>query len=85
MAVGTVYHHHVHVGCHQSFDALHHVGSKSHAGAAQQPALGILCGQGILDLLFNVLDGDQAAQVEVFIHDGKLFLAGSAQDGFRLF
>lgn len=50
--------------------------------AAQQAALLVLGGVGILGALFDVLDGDQAAQLKLIVDDGQLFDAVRGQNLF---
>ena len=61
------------LGVHQRRDALEGVLGHADSRAAQQTAVLVLGGVGILDALFNILDGDQPAQHEVFVHQRELF------------
>ena len=79
MAVSRIDGNNVHLGGHQRFDPLHHVLGHTHGRAAQQTAVVILGGVGVLGALFNVLDGDQATQLALFVHDGQLFNAVGRQ------
>ena len=76
MAVCRIHDDNIHMGVDQGLHALHHIGGNADAGAAEQTSLIVLCGEGIFDLLLNILDGNQTFQIVVVIHDGEfLFLA----------
>ena len=83
MSMGGIQDDHVHLGVHQGAHAVEHVRGDSHARAAQQASLGVFCGKGIFDGLLNVLDGDQAHQVEILIYNRKLFLPCLREDLLR--
>ena len=72
----------IHAGGHQGGGTLQHVAGDADGGCAQQAPLGITGGVGILDGLFDVLDGDQALQGKVVIHQRQLFDLVGAQDLF---
>ena len=46
-----------------------HADRRAHA----QPAELVLAGVRVLDLLFDVLDGDETAQAVILVHDQELF------------
>ena len=83
--VGRVNIDHVHLRVQQCVDPLKNVVGYAYRGAAQEPAFGILGAVGILACLLNILDGNQAAQVEVLIHDRKFFNPVGGQDFLGLF
>ena len=85
MSVRGIQNHHVHLRIHQSAHAVKHVRRDSHAGSAQQPSLRVFCGKRIFNRLLNILDGDQAHQVEILVHDRKLFLSRLCQDFLSFF
>ena len=70
----------VHLGVHQRGHALHHIAGDAHGGGAEQAALASLAELGYLLGLLNVLDGDQAAQHVVFVHQRQLFDAVLGQN-----
>ena len=80
MPVSGIHDNHIHLGIHKRLHTFQAVGCNSDGRAAEQTPLGILRGRRVLDLLLNVLDGDQPFQVAVFIHDRKLFLSCLCKD-----
>ena len=64
----------------ESGDTIHHVGSDTNSSTAEQTALGILSGVGILNLLLDILDGDKTAETTFFINDGELLFTSSAEN-----
>ena len=85
VAVRGVHDDAVHLGGNQRCHTVHHIRGDADRCAAQKTPLGVLGGVRVFDLLFDVLDGDQALEVEIVVHDGQLLLAGLAQDPLRLF
>ena len=85
MSVRGIQNHHVHLRVHQGAHAVKHVCRDSHAGTAQQPSLGVFCGKRIFNRLLDILDGDQAHQIEILVHDGKLFLPRLRKNFLRFF
>ena len=83
--MGAVQYDHIHLCIHQSRHSLQHIGCDSHSGAAEQPSLLVLCRQGVFYGFLDVFDGDEAFQIEVLVHDRKLFLPGLCQNLLRLF
>ena len=75
----------VDLGGDERGDALHRVGRPADGSAREQAAVFIARGVGVLDALFDVLDGDQALEVALFVDDGQLFDAVLAQNFLRLF
>jgi hypothetical protein len=57
---------------HERFDALLGVAADAHRRAAQQAFAAVIGGVGIVLLLLDVLDGDQAAQCEAVVHHQHL-------------
>ena len=47
------------MGSNQGIDTLHHVSGDTDTGTAEKTSLIILCRKRILDLFFNIFDGDQ--------------------------
>ncbi len=69
VTVGGVDHQHVHAGRDQQFDALFVALADADSGAHEQLALRIFRGQRVFVRLLDILDGDQAAQLEVIVDD----------------
>ena len=63
MPVRTVKHNDIDLCRHKRLHAVKHIRRDADARAAQQPSLRILCGERILDRLFNVLDCDQSLRL----------------------
>ncbi len=84
VAVSGVDHQHVHVLGDQLLRPFQEVAGGADGRAHAQPALGILGGVGILDLLLDVLDGDQALQGVIVVHHQQLFHAVPVQNLLRL-
>ena len=72
--------HDVHMCLHQLADTVQNVCCHTNACTCKQPALGILCAVGVLDLLLNILDGDKSLQMAFLVDDRKLFLARLSED-----
>ncbi len=90
MAVGGIHHQHVDTGGNQCVDPLVGLGAGAHGGAHPEPALLVLAGVGELFGLVDILDGNQAAQVEPVVDHQHLFDAVPVQQrldlvGFRAF
>ena len=71
---------HIDLRIYQCFDALKHVVRHAHRCAAQQPAVTVLGAVRILGSFFDILDGDQSAQVTVPVHDRQLLDTVGSQD-----
>ena len=80
VAVGGVQAQHVHAGLHQGGHPVQHVGGGADGGAHQQAALLVTGGVGVHLGLLDVLDGDEALQTEVLVHDGQLLDLVLAED-----
>ena len=65
VAVRGVHDDHVHAGLHQRVDARLAIRGHAHGGGAQQAALGVLGRVGVRAALLDVLDGDQALELEL--------------------
>ena len=78
--MGRIQGQHVGTGLHQGGHAVQHVGSDADGGTHQQAALLVTGGVGVHGGLLDVLDGDQALQAEVLVHDGQLLDLVLAQD-----
>ena len=74
----------IHLLFDEGGDALHRIGGSADRRADEKTAVLISCRVGVLDALFDVLDRDEALQVPVFIDDGKLFDAVTAQNLLRI-
>ena len=81
--MGGINDEHVYMRLIQSFHPVHDVGGNAHGGSAEQSALRILRGQRVLNLLLDVLDGNQAFQLKILIYNRKLLFSGFCQDLFR--
>ena len=84
VAVGGVEADGVHFGVDQRGDAVHHIAGDANGGGAEQAALAVLGGVGVLLGLLDVLDGDEAAQHVVFVHQRQFFDAVLGEDLARL-
>ena len=84
VAVGGIQHESVHAHAHQRGGAVENVVGDAQRGGAQQAAGGVLGGIGILENLFDVLDGDEALELVILVHDGQLFDLVLLQDGLGL-
>ncbi len=72
MAVGGVQHQHVDRSCDQGGRPGLEVGAHAHRRCHPQPAEVVLGGVGVLDGLGDVLDGDEALELEVVVDDQQL-------------
>ncbi len=63
--------------CRYSVEA---VCGNSYSCTAEESSLLILSGERILDLLLDILDGDESLEVEIIINDGELLLASLCKD-----
>ena len=68
----------------QRFDPLFPIRTDAHRGADAQPAALVFRGVGKLNLLFDVLDRDQALELKAVVNDQKFFDAVLVQQFFRL-
>ena len=82
--MGAVEHKHVHARVDQGAGAVEHVARHADGRGAEQTAGGILGGVGVLQDLLNVLDGNQAAELVILVHNGELLDAVALQDGLGL-
>ena len=83
VTVGRIDHDQVHLRVPQRVDPLKHILRHAHRRAAKQAAVFILGAVGILGGLLDILDGNQAPEHPVPVHDRKLLDAVSRQDGLR--
>ena len=58
MSMGGIQHDYVYLRLYQGVHTLQHIAGDTYACAAEQSSLRVLGGIRILDLLFNILDGD---------------------------
>ena len=70
---------------HQFLRALQEIAGGADRRAHAQPALLVLGRVRILQLLLDILDGDQALQDVMLVHHQQLFHAMPVQDRFGLF
>ena len=84
VAVRGVHHHHVHLRLDEGGHALEGVGGDAHRRPDPQPAERVLAGVRVLDLLLDVLDGDEALEVEVAVHHQELLHLVLVEDLLRL-
>lgn len=82
--MGRIDHNTVYLCVHQRIYAIHNIGRHAHSGSAEQTSLRILCRVRILNLFFNVLDGDEPCQIPFLINDRQLFLSGPGKNLFCL-
>lgn len=71
VAVGRVENDDIYLCRNESGNPVQHVGGIAYRGAREQPAVLILRAVGILNGLFDVLYGDEAFEIAVFIYDGN--------------
>ncbi len=84
MAVRRINADDIHARCNQRRDALEHIMAHTNRRAAEQAAGGVLRGIRILLRLLNILDGNQATQMTLFIHQRELLDAMLGQNLARL-
>ena len=70
--MGAVQCQHIGTGLQQATGTLYYVCGNANGCAAEQPTRLVTGGVGILVGLFDILNGDEALEVEVRIHNGKL-------------
>ena len=80
MAVRRVDDEHVHARRDERLRALERVGADADRGADPQPPLLVLRRLRVLDLLLDVLDGDEPAQAAVCVDDGELLDLVAVED-----
>ena len=73
VAVGAVEHESVRARVEQRARAVEHVCRDADGGGDEQTAAAVLCGVGIRHSLFDILDRDEALEMEILIDDGQLF------------
>src|ERR1035441_2575034 len=76
---------HIDLAPHQFLRALQKVPRGAHGRAHPQPALAVLGGVGVFQLLLNVLDGNQALEVIPVVHHQQFLDAVLVQNGGSLF
>ena len=79
-----IQHHDIHLRLHKGLHALQHIGRNADGRAAQKPSLFVLGGQRVLNLLLNILDGDETLQIEILVHNRKLLHTGLGQNRLGL-
>ena len=84
MSVGAVEHEHVHVGRDERLGPFERVLGDADGRADPQAAERVLARVGVLGGLLDVLDRDQAAQVELPVHHQELLDAVPVEDVLRL-
>ena len=84
MTMGGIQDNHIHLGLYQSRHTLQHIGCDTHGRAAEQSSLSVLCGQRVLNLLLNILDGNESFQVKIVIYYRQLLNPGLCQNRLRL-
>ena len=84
MGVRRVDGQHVHFRADQLLRALQKIAGGSDGRAHAQTALGVLRRVRVLQLLLNVLDGDQTLEHVMVVHHQQLFDAVPVQDRLRL-
>ena len=70
----------VNLGFCQSCHTIQNIGSNTNTCTAEQTSLCILCCKRIFDRLLNILDRDQALQIEVLINDRQLLFSCLCQN-----
>ena len=80
VAVGGIDHEHVHLGFGPAPGTLQVIAGRADGGADAQAAVLVFGGVGIFELFLNVLDGDQALEIEIVVHDEQFFDAMLVQD-----
>jgi hypothetical protein len=71
----------VHAHGNQGRGAVQYVARHAQGGGAQQPAGRVLGGVGVLQDLFNVLDGDESLELVILVHYGELLYLVLLEDG----
>ena len=71
---------HIHLGFYQCIYTVQNVSCYTYTGTAQQSSLLVFGRIWIFDLFFNILDGDQSAEISIFIYNRKFFFSGSGKD-----
>ena len=84
MAVGGVYHDHVHTGFHQRGDTFVSAGTGTNSSANPQTTLGVLAGVRVFGGFFDVFHGDHAAQLTTGVHHHDFFNAMLVQQRLHL-
>ncbi len=85
VAVGRIDGQHVSAGADQFGSALHKVAGGADGSAHAQPALIVLAGVGVFELLLDVLDGDETFELVLFVDHEQLFHAMLVQNQLGLF
>ena len=85
MSVSGIHNNDIYVSLYESFHTFHHVAGNADACTAKQTTLLILCGERILDLFFDILDGDKSLQMKIFVDDRQLFFSRLGKNLFCLF
>ena len=80
MTMSGIQYQHIHMGIYQGSGTIQYITRYTDGSGTQQTTILITGGIGILNSLFNILDGDESTQIAVRIHDGKLFNLMSGQD-----
>src|SRR5690606_17998237 len=77
--VRRIHHHHVHAGSDQRFHPGLGITADTHRGPHQQALAAVVGGIGVVGLLLDVLDGDQALQLEPVVDHQDLLDAVPVQ------
>src|SRR5512146_1376294 len=73
MAVGGIDHHDVDSGLFELGNTVSRVRAHADGCAYAEPSMRVFAGMGILDALLNVLDGDEALEFALPVHDRQFF------------
>ena len=82
--MGAVQYQNIHAGVNEGGGAIQHIGSDAYGGGTEQAAGGVLCGVGIFQYLFNILDSDKALELIILVHNGQLLYAVLLKNGLGL-
>ena len=80
MSVGRVQSENVHLSLYQLGHPFQYIRGSADGSAAQKPSILIPGGVGILNRLLDILNGDQALEASLAVHNGQLFNFMLSQD-----
>ena len=80
MTVGRVQNQGVYLGIDQRAGTIHNILGYTDSGGAQQATLFVAGGVGVLDALFNILNGHQTGKLAVLVYQRQLLHLGAHQN-----